>query len=94
MHFTPFHIFFTILQDQSDDQYSLKPYSKRTAELIDSEVQRLVAEAFHRAVAIIQSHEGQLMRLVNTLLEKEVVSADELREIIGTKKPSPQSAAT
>ncbi len=49
-----------------------------------------MAEAFHRAVDIIQSHEGQLMRLVNTLLDKEVVSADELREIIGTKK----SAAT
>ncbi len=62
--------------------------------MIDSEVQRLVAEAFHRAVDIIQSHEGQLMLLVNTLLDKEVVSADELREIIGTKKSSPQSAAT
>ncbi|VDO03719.1 unnamed protein product [Rodentolepis nana] len=67
----------------SQNPYSVEPYSKKTAALIDSEVQRLVNEAFRRAVKLIRENEPKLRRIVDTLLEKEVLSADELKAIVG-----------
>lgn len=69
-------------QDRSQNPFSVEPYSKRTAALIDIEVQRLVAEAFQRAMALIKRNELKLRRIVDRLLEKEVLSADELKAII------------
>ncbi|KAL5967654.1 Paraplegin [Taenia solium] len=68
--------------DHSQNPFSVEPYSKRTAALIDFEVQRLVAEAFQRAMALIKRNELKLRRIVDELLEKEVLSADELKAII------------
>nr|CDS31080.2 paraplegin [Hymenolepis microstoma] len=71
----------------SQNPYSVEPYSKKTAALIDSEVQRLVTEAFQRAVKLIRENEPKLRRIVDTLLEKEVLSADELKGIMGNATP-------
>lgn len=65
--------------------------------MIDMEVQRLVSEAFQRAVGLVQQHEEKLMRLVQALLEKEVLSAKELREILvddAPKKSETSSASS
>lgn len=66
----------------------MKPYSQRTAALIDCEVDRLVAAAFQRAVGLIQVHETTLMRLVTLLLENEVVSSDQLKTILYSELPN------
>ncbi|VDK40214.1 unnamed protein product [Taenia asiatica] len=76
------HRYTYIPQDHSQNPFSVEPYSKRTAALIDFEVQRLVAEAFQRAMALIKRNELKLRRIVDELLEKEVLSADELKAII------------
>ncbi|VDL62585.1 unnamed protein product [Hymenolepis diminuta] len=68
--------------DPSQNPYSVEPYSKRTAALIDSEVQRLINEAFQRAVKLIRENEPKLRRIVDALLEKEVLAADELKAIM------------
>ena len=67
----------------------MEPYSKRTAAIIDLEVQRLVAEAFQRAVELVQQNAVTLSRIVDALLEKEALSADELKAIIGSSDAAP-----
>ncbi|KAH9278656.1 Paraplegin [Echinococcus granulosus] len=70
--------------DHSQNPFSMEPYSKRTAAMIDCEVQRLVAEAFQCAMTLIKQNELKLRRIVDELLEKEVLSADELKAIIAS----------
>ncbi len=68
-------------------EYSLqKPYSEKTAELIDIEVKTLVEEAYKRAVTILQKHKVKLEKLAHRLLEKEVIFSEDLEEIYG-KRP-------
>lgn len=71
----------------------MEPYSKRTAALIDCEVQRLVAGAFRRAVELVERNKATLDRIVEALLEKEALSADELKVIITCPSESSESAA-
>ncbi|VDM32001.1 unnamed protein product [Hydatigera taeniaeformis] len=70
--------------DQWQSSFSVEPYSKRTAALIDFEVHRLLAEAFQRAIALITKNECKLRCIVEELMEKEVLSADELKAIIAS----------
>lgn len=68
-------------------EYSFtKPYSEKTAELIDQEVKKLVESAYKRAKEILKKHKGQLEDLANKLLEKEVIFSNDLEDIFG-KRP-------
>ena len=70
---------------QSD--FSLtKPYSERTAELIDEEVKNLVETAYARAKAILEEHREQHAQVAELLLEREVIFSDDLERILG-KRP-------
>ncbi|MEG2157417.1 MAG: ATP-dependent zinc metalloprotease FtsH [Bacteroidaceae bacterium] len=63
-----------------------KPYSNKTAELIDEEVKKLISEQYERAKSILSQHQdghGQLARL---LIEREVIFADDVENIFG-KRP-------
>ena len=62
-----------------------KPFSDKTAEVIDSEVNRIVEEAYARAKEIIVSHRGQLDELAGQLFEKEVLFRDDLERIYGPR---------
>jgi cell division protease FtsH len=57
--------------------------SEETARLIDSEVSRLMEEARQRARKILMEKRSQLDRLSETLLKKETIMGDELKQIIG-----------
>jgi cell division protease FtsH len=61
-------------------------YSEETARLIDLEVKRLVDEAYERAKKELTAHSEQLKTLATTLLEKEVLDAEEVRAIVGIPK--------
>lgn len=57
----------------SNDEYSFsKPYSERTAELIDEEVKRMINEQYDRAKAILSEHKDGHNELARLLVEKEV----------------------
>ena len=59
----------------SNDEYSFsKPYSERTAELIDEEVKRMINEQYDRAKAILSEHKDGHNELARLLVEKEVFS--------------------
>ncbi len=67
----------------------VKPYSEKTAELMDQEVKAIIAEVHKRTLQIIESHKDEFMKLGALLLEKEVVFADDLEQILGPKvKPA------
>lgn len=58
-----------------------RAYSEEYARLIDDEVKGLVDDAYSDAKKILKEHEKETKKLVEMLLEKEVVSGDEFEEI-------------
>ena len=58
-------------------------YSEDTAKMIDGEIKRIIDEAFARAKSEITAHLEALKKLATTLLEKEVMDAEEVRNIVG-----------
>jgi cell division protease FtsH len=67
-------------------EYSFqKPYSEKTAELIDKEIKELVERAYKRAVDLLKSNREKLEKLANRLLEKEVIFSEDLEEIFGAR---------
>src|SRR5690554_6651571 len=70
----------------SSDYNFTKPYSEKTAELIDGEVKKIIQAQYHRAKQILRDNEGKLTELANQLLEKEVIFKEDLRKIFG-KRP-------
>ena len=62
-----------------------KPYSEKTAELIDKEVKGLVQEIHDKTFAILTEHKAQFLAVAALLLEKEVIFADDLERILGPR---------
>jgi cell division protease FtsH len=63
-----------------------KPYSEKTAELIDSEAKSIVAVEFERAKKILIDNAAKHNTLAELLIEKEVIFAEDLEKIFG-KRP-------
>lgn len=63
-----------------------KPYSEKTAELIDKEAKELINEIHERAKKILQENEEGFKKLATLLLEREVIFADDLEAIFGPRK--------
>ncbi len=63
-----------------------KPYSEKTAELIDSEAKNIVAIAYERAKKILNDNAAGHNALAELLIEKEVIFAEDLEKIFG-KRP-------
>ena len=62
------------------------PYSEKTAEEIDGQVQKIVTEAHDKTKEILQSHADELKALAEVLIKKEVVHKDEIEKILGKRK--------
>jgi cell division protease FtsH len=58
-----------------------RAYSEEYAKLIDNEVKSLVDDAYSEAKKILREHKEEVEKLVEMLLEKEVVSGDEFEKI-------------
>jgi len=63
-----------------------KPYSEKTAELIDKEVQEYVDNAYKRSYDILSKHSEQLGQLAELLLEKEIIFTEDLERILGKRE--------
>ncbi len=67
----------------------VKPYSEKTAELMDQEVKSIVDGVYKRTLKIIEDHKDGFMQLGALLLEKEVIFAEDIEQILGPKvKPA------
>ncbi len=63
-----------------------KPYSDKTAELIDDEVNQIVEQQYQRALDVLRQHRKGMTRLAEQLLVKEVIFSEDLEKIFGKRK--------
>ncbi len=71
----------------STDEYAFqKPYSDKTAELIDSEVKSLIDSQYERGKQILLEHADGHHQLAQVLMEREVIFAEDVERIFG-KRP-------
>jgi len=68
-----------------------KNFSEHTAELIDNEVKKIVGKAFDRAKSLIDANRDKLFKIAEALLEKEILSSDEIAALIGSKPGEAQA---
>lgn len=56
--------------------------SEETSALIDREIKKLIDEAYHNAVEILNNNRNKLERLAQVLIEKEKIETDEFEQIM------------
>ncbi|GAA5909133.1 AAA family ATPase AFG3 [Sporobolomyces salmoneus] len=69
-------------QDQESFQ---KPFSEKTAQLIDDEVRKMVFEAHKRTTQLLTDKKAQVEQVAQLLLEKEVLSRNDMINLIGPR---------
>ncbi|HWL10370.1 MAG TPA: AAA family ATPase, partial [Planctomicrobium sp.] len=69
-----------------------RKYSEQTAFLIDQEMQSILLEAEKQAKEVLLANREDLDRISEALLEREIVSKEELIELIGPKRVDPDDA--
>jgi len=73
--------------NDDNSEYSFgKPYSEKTAELIDDEVRKIIQNAYERTKGLLLSKKEELSKLAQELLNKEILFQSDLESIIG-KRP-------
>lgn len=70
---------------QSDYGFT-KPYSEKTANLIDEEISKIIEGQYERAIQILTENKEKLTALANLLLEREVIFKEDLEMIFGERK--------
>ena len=63
----------------------VKPYSEQTAKVIDEETKRIIAEQMERAKRILQENEAGHHALADMLVEKEVITSEDVERILGPR---------
>lgn len=71
-----------------------KEYSEETAQEIDAEVSRLIEESHDRVRKILSEKREQLEVISQTLLEKETILGDELKEILEGEAAEAKDSST
>ncbi|HEX5418807.1 MAG TPA: ATP-dependent zinc metalloprotease FtsH [Gammaproteobacteria bacterium] len=64
-----------------------KPFSEETAQVIDSEVHRIIGESHAEARRLLESHRRELDALVAALLERETLDEEAIRTVTGLQAP-------
>ena len=67
-----------------------KPFSEQTARDIDTEVRRIIEEAYAKARGIIERKSEQINRMADLLLEKETIYAEDIERILGPAAQVPR----
>ncbi len=62
-----------------------KPYSEKTAQVIDKEISDIIERQYKRACDLLKKNKNKLMQLAERLLEKEVIFKDDLFNILGER---------
>ena len=76
----------TYYDSSGQNEYGFtKPYSEKTAELIDKEISKIIEEQYQRAIHLLIKHKDKLTELAKVLLDKEVIFKDNLQKIFGDR---------
>jgi cell division protease FtsH len=62
-------------------------YSDQTAQKIDNEVREIIDSSYKRAKDLLTEKKDKLIKLADTLFEKEVLDARQARDIVGLPEP-------
>ncbi|HKL17373.1 MAG TPA: ATP-dependent zinc metalloprotease FtsH [Halalkalibaculum sp.] len=74
------------LKDSNNPENSYgfnKKYSQRTSERIDDAVSKIVKKNYERTKKLLMDHKEELEKMAETLLEKEVLDHNDLRDLLG-----------
>jgi len=70
-----------------------KNYSERTSERIDDEVKKIILRNYARTQDLIENNRKKLVKIAELLLEKEVLTSEEINKIVdGKPKPTAPDA--
>ena len=69
-----------------NDYAFTKPYSEKTAELIDQEAKAIIDGQYKRAVELLREQGEGHQKLAQVLLEREVIFSEDLEHIFGKRK--------
>jgi ATP-dependent metalloprotease FtsH len=88
----------TYYDSSGQNEYGFtKPYSEKTAEMIDKEISNLIEFQYQRAINLLEENKDKLTLLANELLDKEVIFKESLERIFGDrpfKKNEEEAAPT
>ncbi|HCB51000.1 TPA: hypothetical protein DEP21_00110 [Patescibacteria group bacterium] len=71
--------------DSEKNEYNLtKPYSERTAEMIDKKIKTYMSDCYDKAKKIIKTNKSVLESLSELLLEKEYLTKEEFESMMQT----------
>jgi ATP-dependent metalloprotease FtsH len=77
----------TYYDSSGQQEYNFqKPYSEKTAEVIDQEISKLIEASYKRAIELLEKNKDKLSTLAERLLLEEVIFKEDLEEIFG-KRP-------
>lgn len=81
--------------DSQDSGYNFnKPYSEKTAELIDAEAKELINKAHEKAIEILNANMKGFTELAELLLNREVIFSEDMERIFGPRKKNEASKTT
>jgi cell division protease FtsH len=81
----------TYYDSSGQNEYGFtKPYSEKTAELIDKEISNLIEVQYQRAIELLEKNKDKLTELADELLEKEVIFKESLERIFGKRPFKPR----
>ncbi len=77
--------------DSQDSGYNFsKPYSEKTAELIDAEAKMLINKAHEQAIAVLKANMAGFTELAELLLSREVIFTEDMERIFGPRAKKEQ----
>ncbi len=72
--------------DSKASEYNFnKPYSEATAQIIDEEVSKLIAQAYTNTKNLLMEKKNELEIVAQELLEKEIIFQNDLERLIGQR---------
>ncbi|KAJ7103652.1 peptidase family M41-domain-containing protein [Mycena belliarum] len=63
-----------------------KPFSEKTAEMLDSEVRKMITVAYQRTKKLLTKHREDVVKVAELLLEKENITREDMIRLLG-KRP-------
>jgi len=69
-----------------------KNFSEKTSERIDEEVKKIVSRNYERTHQLLEKNKSKLKKIAKLLLEKEVLTSDEIEAVAKVKRPKKPKA--
>jgi cell division protease FtsH len=79
------------LNREADPYTSQKPFSEKTAQVVDEEVRRIITEAHENALALLKKYQKHLEEMAEALLKNETLDEDDIARWKPKSEPHPSS---